>query len=226
MEQGLRLNTNSLAGPGLIFSSLLQGKRGSSAGEGCVLPPLLHHGLCPLHLSMQLLITGHQTQPLPQNLAVVLLPVCRRRCPTARGSRGGSGEPGKPGQVLERGWRGPKCEAAVAAFPPVPTDPSHPGYRADGLKHPRGSISPPELQKQEDNPVPFSWVLGPALAARRARSREGTGTGRCFAGSRRADPLTCSAIPSVLLFKAGYKIFTLASNKCQSADTAAKQEIF
>lgn len=102
--------------------------------------------------------------------------------------RDGSGEPGKPGQILEQGWRGPKHEAAVAAFPPVP-DPAVPsprGCRADGRKHARGSIN--HLQKQDDNPVPFFWVLGRALAARRVQTGAGTSTGRCFAAPSLAQP--------------------------------------
>jgi len=85
---------------------------------------------------------------------------------------------------------------------PDPTTPSPLGCCADGLKHRRGSISHRQLQKQEDNPAPFSWVLVPALAVHWVQTRVGTSTGRCSAGVDQADPFACSVFLSVLLFKA------------------------
>lgn len=92
------------------------------------------------------------------------------------------------------------------------------GCCANRLKHPRGSISHWELQEQEDNSVPLSWVLDLALSACWGQIRVGMSRGRCFAVQ--AEPFTCSAIVSVPLFKADYKLFMSASNKCQSADSS------
>lgn len=85
-------------------------------------------------------------------------------CSAARSRLDSSGETGKPGEFLEQSQRDPRHGAAVAAFPPAPL-----GCCADGPKHPRHSISHQELQKQEDIPVPYSWVLAPALAAHGVR---------------------------------------------------------
>lgn len=70
-------------------------------------------------------------------------------------------------------------------------------------------------------PVPFSGSSSGALRPDRGRNKHGG----VFAGVRQSNPVACSAIPSVLLFKADYKIFILASNKCQSAAAAAEQEL-
>lgn len=53
-----------------------------------------------------------------------------------------------------------------------PTPPLPPSGLPAGLKHP---WQPPEPQKQEDNPEPFSWALDPALPAPQVQAGGGIG---------------------------------------------------
>lgn len=160
---------------------------------------------CLLHVASH----HHTANSAPASELAVVFSLCTGADSQSRGAVEMAAEPGTPDRIPEQSWTGPTCQAAFPALPD-PTTSSLWATTSQRLPQPPAEAKRwPHMFQTPDLALPVCQVP----------ERGGM---RCSAGIWQAVPSAHPVILSVLPFKAGYKIFMLASNECQSA---AKQRI-